>query len=302
MNTRASWAGQALPGLALTFNALAWGLAWWPLRQMDRLGLHPLWTTADVFACACLVIVATQPRALSEVLRSPVMWTLLLASGATNTAFNWAVTIGDVVRVVLLFYLMPLWTVVLARWLLRERLTALTLLRVALALAGAAAVLAPASGSGWGWPLPRTLPDALGIAGGFFFALNNVLLRREAARSDASRAMAMFLGGAVIAGASAALLATANVVPWPGPLSGPVVAGVLALGSVFLFSNFALQYGAARLPANAAAVIMMSEVLFATLSSVWLDSTVLHPQILWGGGLILLAALLSLYPEPQSSA
>ena len=29
-------------------------------------------------------------------------------------AFNWAVTVGDVVRVVLLFYLMPAWSVLLA--------------------------------------------------------------------------------------------------------------------------------------------------------------------------------------------
>jgi len=41
-----------------------------------------------------------------------------------------------VVRVVLLFYLMPLWAVLLARLLLHERLTPLASLRVLLALAG----------------------------------------------------------------------------------------------------------------------------------------------------------------------
>ena len=41
-------------------------------------------------------------------------------------------TIGDVVRVVLLFYLMPLWTVLLARVVLHERLTAGGWLRVGL--------------------------------------------------------------------------------------------------------------------------------------------------------------------------
>ena len=39
----------------------------------------------------------------------------MLAAGTTNATFNWAVTLGDVVRVVLLFYLMPLWAVLLAR-------------------------------------------------------------------------------------------------------------------------------------------------------------------------------------------
>ncbi len=107
-------------------------------------------------------------------------------------------TIGDVVRVVLLFYLMPLWTVLLARWLLHEPLSpAARCCAWLLALAGALVVLWPPGG---GWPLPRSLPDWLGLAGGFAFALNNVMLRREAARSEGARALAMFVGGALVGG------------------------------------------------------------------------------------------------------
>ena len=62
---------------------------------------------------------------------------ILLAAGATNASFNWGVTVGDVVRVTLLVYLMPLWAVLLARLVLGEAFTALAWLRVALALAHA---------------------------------------------------------------------------------------------------------------------------------------------------------------------
>jgi EamA domain-containing membrane protein RarD len=62
-----------------------------------------------------------RPGAWRELLRTPALWVLVLAAGTTNATFNWAVTIGDVVRVVLLFYLMPLWAVLLARALLGER-------------------------------------------------------------------------------------------------------------------------------------------------------------------------------------
>ncbi|HET6787920.1 MAG TPA: EamA family transporter, partial [Aquabacterium sp.] len=31
-----------MPYLGLIFNAFAWGLSWWPLRELQRLGLHPL--------------------------------------------------------------------------------------------------------------------------------------------------------------------------------------------------------------------------------------------------------------------
>ena len=60
----------------------------------------------------------------------------------TNVGFNWAVTVGDVVRVVLLFYLMPAWTraagLAPAR---RKARPAASLLRLVLALAGVAIVL-----------------------------------------------------------------------------------------------------------------------------------------------------------------
>lgn len=118
-----------------------------------------------------------------------------LGGGATNSAFNWAVASGDVVRVVLLFYLMPLWAAVLARWLLQEALTAWVWGRVALAMGGALVILWPASGTTEiALPWPSSLADGLGLAGGFFFALNNVLLRREAESSGASRALSMFFG------------------------------------------------------------------------------------------------------------
>ena len=50
---------------------------------------------------------------------------------------------------------------------------------------------------------------------------------------------------------------------------------------------------AASLPANVTAVIMLTEVLFATASALWLGAGVLTPQVTVGGLLILLAALLA---------
>ena len=124
------------PALALIFNALVWGLSWWPFRQLEAAGVHPLWATALIYTVAVAVITLARPAAWRELASHPTLWLLVLGSGSTNAAFNWAVTIGDVVRVVLLFYLMPLWAVLLARLLLQERLTHRALLRVALALAG----------------------------------------------------------------------------------------------------------------------------------------------------------------------
>jgi drug/metabolite transporter (DMT)-like permease len=281
------------PALALVFNAATWGLSWWPLRQLEARGLHPLWATVLVFVIALAAITWARPRAWRELARTPALWVLVVAAGITNATFNWAVTIGDVVRVVLLFYLMPLWSVLLARVLLGERLTALALLRVALALAGAAVVLWPQGAGAGGLPLPRSMAEWLGLLGGLSFALNNVMLRRTAGHAEPARALAMFLGGALVAGVLALVLGAQGQVPWPpAPATGWLL-GASALAAVLLISNLALQYGAARLPANVTAVVMVVEIPIAAASAALLGAGVITLPLLLGGALILGAVLLA---------
>jgi drug/metabolite transporter (DMT)-like permease len=283
--------GAVLAVLALTANAFTWGVLWLPFRWFAAQGLHPLWATVAVYGIVVGLISAWRPRAWGQLLRAPALWWLVLAAGVTNAAYNTAATLGDVVRAVLLFYLMPLWAVLLARVLLGERLTPLAALRVALALAGAMIVLWPADG---GLPLPRTGTDALAVLGGFGFALNNVVLRREAQRSSReSRALAMFLGGLLVPAVAALGLGAAGLVPGPPPPALAWLAGAFALAVVFLVGNYALQYGAARLPANVTAVVMVSEVLFAAASAVALGAGQVTLAMGSGGALILAAALLS---------
>lgn len=281
------------PAAALVFNALVWGTSWWPMRQFAAHGLHPLWATAIIYLVVVAVLLVATPRALAQVLRTPALWVLLLAAGTTNATFNWAMVVGDVVRVVLLFYLMPLWTVLLARVLLQEPVTRHAAIRVTLALLGAAVVLWPAGHGFDALPLPRALPDWLGLVGGVAFALNNVMLRREARRSAEGLSMAMFLGGAVVCAPLAAAMAVSGAVPWPPLPQAGVSSGLLAMAALYLVGNLSLQYGAARLPANVTSVVMLTEVVFAAGSALLLGGGELNRQLLLGGGLILGAALMS---------
>ena len=291
-------AARLLPGLALVFNAFVWGTAWWPFRHLQGHGMHPLWATAIVFTLASIVIVAARPQSIRQVLTTPALWTLVAAAGVTNASFNWAVTIGDVVRVVLLFYLMPLWTVVLARVVLHERLTPAGWLRIVLGVAGAIVVLWPSGSSdalphGGGWLGPISLADGLGVIGGFSFAFNNVMLRREARRPEEGRALAMFLGGAIVATALAVLLTSTGRAPAPPAVAAAWVWPLAGLTLLFLVGNLALQYGAARLPANRTSVVMLTEVLFASASAIALGAGTLTARAAIGGSLIIAGALLA---------
>jgi len=288
--------------LALALNALVWGLSWWPLHQLHAYGLHPLWATAAVFALATLVLCFISPQGWRHFKEHPQLWWLMAASGLTNIGFNWAVTTGDVVRVVLLFYLMPTWALLLAWWMLGERPTRGALMRLSLALLGVVLVLKTPESP---WPLPQDLPDVLALLAGFTFALTNIWLLRLQHTPESSRMVAMFGGGALMATVCAAVATFAGVITAVDVVSlnsfddstlqalatwAPYVAG---LSFAFLISNFTLQYGAARLSAHTTAMVMMSEVVFASVSSVALGASTLSWRIGLGGGMIVLAALLA---------
>ncbi|MEY4536881.1 MAG: hypothetical protein RL171_1032, partial [Pseudomonadota bacterium] len=77
---------------ALVVNAFVWGVSWWPLRQLQSAGLHPLWSTTIVYCFALVVVLSIKPKAWQGLLQHPQLWLLFFASGLTNVGFNWAVS------------------------------------------------------------------------------------------------------------------------------------------------------------------------------------------------------------------
>ena len=63
--------GRSWGVLALVFNAFAFGVSWWPFRQLAALGLHPLWLTGLSYATAVALLLVLRPAALGELLRTP---------------------------------------------------------------------------------------------------------------------------------------------------------------------------------------------------------------------------------------
>ena len=181
----------------------------------------------------------------------------------------------------------------LAWWLLGERPTPGSLLRLVLALGGVAIVL---KSPDIAWPVPQALPDWLALMGGFFFALTNVLLRKLEHTPESSRVLSMFLGGASMAACVAWFgMSHGLVSALPAPTL-PWLALAAFMSLALLAANFALQYGAARLSAHSTALIMLSEVVFASVSSVAFGAARPDARTLAGGALILLAATASAWP------
>ena len=283
---------------ALVINAFIWGVSWWPFRVLQGYGLHPLWATALVYLLVLTVLLTLRFNSWRGLLANPGLWLLALSSGLTNVGFNWAVTVGDVVRVVLLFYLMPAWSVLVAWLLLGEKPTASSLLRLALAMAGVLVVLKTPDSP---WPIPQGGADWLALMGGLTFAITNALLRKFQHTPSDARMLAMFGGGALIATLVALLGMTQQVVPAPS-LQAAGIPVLLALSLAFMVSNAALQFGAARLAASATSLVMLTEILFASASAALLDAATFTPRIVLGGSLIVLAAAWAALAPTSSNA
>ena len=281
---------------ALVVNAFVWGVSWWPLRQLQSAGLHPLWSTVIMYCFALVVVLSIKPKAWQGLLQHPQLWLLFLASGLTNVGFNWAVSISDVVRVLILFYLMPAWAVLLAWLLLGEGPTRAALLRLLLAFTGVIIVLLPSNTTSTASAaLHFGFADGLALMGGFCFAFTNVLLKKLNQTPSESRMFAMFFGGAMLAllaGTAGITQGWVNALP---AISGSWVWLAAGLSLAFLMGNVALQYGASRLRSSTTSVVMLSEVAFGSLSAIALGAAVVDTRTLVGGLLIILAAALAAF-------
>ena len=281
------------PYLALLFNAMVWGLAWWPFQTMRAAGLAAPWATGMIYSVLALGTILCLRGSLWQFLRHPVLWLLALSSGLTNVSFNTAASTGDVVRVILLFYLMPAWTVLLAWRFLGERPTPQGLLRLVLAFSGMALVIVPPGATWRSLTAGLGLPEYLAIFGGLCFAMTNVILRRSFHAPSMARVLAMFIGCMTVGGLTASVGYSQGYFP-AIPAPNAVWVGC-ALGMAVLVGagSWALQYGAARVPTSTTSLIMLSEVLFASGSAWLLGATTLTPRMLLGGLLIVGGALLA---------
>lgn len=269
---------------ALLTGALVWGLIWYPYRVLRDAGIDGIVASTATYAVALILGLLFFRRSVGKFVPSWSLFWLALAAGGCNLGYVLATLTGEVMRVLLLFYLAPLWTVVLSRALLGERLNHFGFFVVSLSLAGALTML-------WhpqiGWPVPQDSADWFGLGAGFSFALFNVLSRRAHGVTIELKSLAAFFG--VILLGLVLLLAGFGHAQMPTGASPWIMIAVI--GGVLVVANLIVQYGLSQVAANRAIVIMLSEVGFAALSS-WLLADEAPGLREWTGGAMIVAASL----------
>ena len=281
------------PVTSLLLGASLWGVIWYPMRLLEAQGLSGIWLTLVLFATALVVSLPRTHQAFAELVRSPGNAALLmLAAGWTNIAFVEAVLGGNILRVLLLFYLSPLWAVILGWLILRERPSRVALLSLLVAMGGALLML-------WdvrlGFPWPSSLPDWYALSSGFAFALSNVITRRAQELSLDAKALSVWAGVVVLA---AAIIFSGHIAMPQISVQTFLAAAVLGVAGILLMTML-VQYGVTHMPVHRSAVISLIELLVGALSQQFLTNEVVTSREWAGGALIVLGAYLAARTSPK---
>jgi len=213
-----------------------------------------------------------------------IVWLAIIA-GWTNLSYVLAIIDGEVMRVMLLFYLSPLWTLIMAHFWLKERTNKRGIAVIALSLIGAFVMF-------WkegAWPLPNNKAEWLALSSGLGFAMTNVITRHASNLSITAKSMAVWVG--VLLMSLIFILSQDSAFPNPASMNFSQVLLIVLISLLLIAATIFVQYGITYIPVTKASVLFMFELVVAAVTSYFLTDETLSAREWFGGALIIVASL-----------
>ncbi len=279
-----------LPALILMTTCTFWGLSWMPLKYFSGVGIEGLsllFVTHSVLALIVFPFIFPFPTLSGRV---AYIFGIALAGGMGIFSFTYALMYGDVVRVMVLFYLLPIWGVIGGRVFLKERIGIRRGCGVVIALSGAFLIL----GGSKILSSPPSWIDALALLSGFSFAMNNILFRGVGELRLPMKLFAMFVGCALLTG----VLLVVGLESIPRAIA-PMHWFFLLIYTLtwLLFANFGSQWAVERMEAGRSSIIIIVQLVAAVLSATLLGGEYLDLWEWMGCFMVIGAALLEAKQE-----
>jgi len=275
-----------LPVIVLLGASVLWGLSWLPLKQINAMGIDGIVVTMGAYGALALLLTPLLAEQFGRWrAHKRAMAMILLLGGGANLAFTYALINGEVIRVMVLFYLLPVWGVLGGKFLLHERVDRWRWLGAGLAVTGAFIILGgfDALGGAPSWI------DLIALLSGLLFAMNNLVFRAAAAVPVTSKITATFYGCLLLAGGLLAL--GAEQVPYEA--SADAWLALAAYAVLWLLpANVGSQWGVSHMEAGRSSIIIIMELIIAVLSATLIAGERMDGMEMLGGALILAAALI----------
>lgn len=276
-------------------TGILWGVYWVPVRAIADLGLDGAWGTGAIAMAAALFLL---PFAVwhKKGLRfaNPLGTASVVLGGAAFAMYSIGFLYGKVALVVLLWFFSPVWSVLIAKYLLRWHVPKLRLLAIAVGLSGLFIML----GGDGEPPVPRNLGEWMAFAGGFAWAFATAGMRIKSTLPPAPAAFMFAIGATITSFVVAPLLEPLPSVSAPDAL--PAVINVLLTGGLWWgLSIAALMWATLRLDPARVGILLMTEVIVGALSAAVFAGENLSDHEIIGGALVILCGLLEVWPVKQ---
>jgi len=290
---------KARASLACAYSGVARGLFWIPLRGMDSAGVTDAWATVLFYGLPLILLLPWIVVNWRRIVRCG--WSLHfigIVTGISLAFYSNALLYTEVVRGLVLYYTTPVWSLLLARMILHERITPARVLAILFGLAGMLVMF----GVDLGYPWPKNIGDWMALIGALGWAVAAVLLRKD----DGSRSMEIcsvyFFYGTI----AAILLAMSpmageidlpdwstivDVLPWGIPIAIIVIPGA-----------YAAFWGAPHLNPGVVGLLFMTELSVGGFTAaIWANEPV-GLRELAGMALITVAGLTEFLYAPIRNA
>ncbi|WP_428642831.1 DMT family transporter [Roseibium sp.] len=282
-----------LATLTVAVTGILWGFYWIPVRSLTEAGLPGAWGTVVITSAAVLLLSPLAVILRHQFAKTGAVALLSIAlGGAAFTLYSIGFVYGRVAIIILLYFLTPVWSAVIGRYVMGWHSSYVRLLAILAGLIGLVVMLS----AGGGLPLPRGPGEWMALSAGFLWSVASTGIRAKSTLKPVAAAFVFALGAAVMAVALAPLLE-----PWPEAvltgIPGSWAGLALLTGGLWWGASIAaLMWATARLEPVRVGILLMTEVPVGAVSAAMLAGEHLELPEIAGGLLVLCAGILEVWP------
>ena len=267
----------------------SWGLFWIPLRALEEHGLSPSVATTLFYALPALLMlpfaIARRRRLIAGGLHLLIMGLFL---GGSMWLYANAYYFTDIIRVLLLYYLLPVWGTILGCLFLSEKLTVSRVIGIVLGLSGMLVMF----GLGEGLPLPRNLGDWLALVAGIIWAIGSAITKNDEVSHPFEITFSFFAWATVVGVAIMLFTDVGQTIGHHTEILTDVLPWMLLVTVLLTFpAIFTVIWGAGILSPGHLGILFMSEISVGAVGAALLTDEVIGTRELIGILLITSAGL-----------
>ena len=247
---------------ACLYAVAVWGLFWIPLRELEDAGFQGLWITVVYFLIPALCLIPVTIWRWKYVKRGGFQLQLTaIISGGALLLYSTSIVYTDVVRAILLFYLTPVWGIILGRIFLGDKISTPRVIAMILAIIGMLTIF----GLGAKFPLPQNLGDWLGLCSGFMWAIAMVLINKNKNHSTIELTVGFFQWSLILSLFAAVLLSPDSLPSFDKIV--PVIPLMLTFMVLLILpGTYASLWGPKYLNPGVVGLLFMTEIVVGAIS------------------------------------